>query len=364
MREFNISDDTSAYEVPAVLDADGRLADPCVRQALTRIDTHGFVIFTGLLSPEEADAGLEMVRQAADDPERNLCTFASETDNRYKRRDFCSLPSTPFMKNFAGMLCQRLEGVLMEYCRPSHQLLEAITLTSYLGSSHQYFHRDPPNVISLFAAFEDISADQGGTVFVPGTHKYAGVEKRHGGKALELMNLFMIRKNLRIFRYNFEKLLGMRKDRDAPLAPGEFRDRVFSRKWDEYQPNVLRFLMGRSTHLSIRSLSLRTVRNLLRYREQLDSAFPIVRTAPRKGTVILMRSDVIHAGPDNRSPHPRRLFGMSISRDIIDPEHRYDGYSPHPDLLAQPMTFGDLLDHPVRPIAARAPGSRPRALAG
>lgn|GEM_PF-587592 len=346
MNGLTISNDTSRFEVPAVLDAGGRLTDDCAREAVTRIDTHGFVILTDLLSGEEADAALDMVRQTADDPERNLCTFASETDNRYKRRDFCSLPSTAFLNSFAGTLCQRLEGVISEYCRPSHRLLEAVTLTSYLGSSHQYFHRDPPNVLSFFAAFEDVSEEQGGTVFVPGTHKFAGVEKRHGGLGLELMDLFMIWSNIHVFRHNFRKLWDMRKGRGAPLAPGEFRDRVFSTKWDEYQPNILRFLMNRNTHLTLSTFGPRTLIDLYRQRAAIRDNFHIVRTAPRKGTVIVFRSDVIHAGPDNRSPRPRRLYGMSISRDIIDPEHLFDGYSPHPSLIAHPMTFGDLLNTP------------------
>jgi ectoine hydroxylase-related dioxygenase (phytanoyl-CoA dioxygenase family) len=357
MYELKVSNDTSQFEVPAVLDEAGKLTDHCVRQAIATIDTHGFVILTNLLSDDEADAALELVRQTADDPDRNLCTFASETDNRYKRRDFCSLPSTPVMKGLAGTMCQRLEGVVKEYCRPSHRLLEAITLTSYLGSSHQYFHRDPPNVLSFFAAFEDISSEQGGTVFVPGTHRYAGVEKRHGGRSFELMNLFLVRSNIAIFWQNLRMLWRMRTDKDAPLAPGEFRDRVFSTKWDEYQPNFLRFLLGRNTHLSLGTLRPSTLLKLYRERETLDKLFYFVRTAPRKGTVIAFRSDVIHAGPDNRSPQPRRLYGMSISRDIIDGEHLFDGYSPHPSLIAQPMTFGDLLNTP--PMAVPSPSRAP-----
>lgn len=156
----------------------------------------------------------------------------------------------------------------------------------------------------------------------------------------------MIWSNIHVFRHNFRKLWDMRKGRGAPLAPGEFRDRVFSTKWDEYQPNILRFLMNRNTHLTLSTFGPRTLIDLYRQRAAIRDNFHIVRTAPRKGTVIVFRSDVIHAGPDNRSPRPRRLYGMSISRDIIDPEHLFDGYSPHPSLIAHPMTFGDLLNTP------------------
>ena len=54
--------------------------------------------------------------------------------------------------------------------------------------------------------------------------------------------------------------------------------------------------------------------------------------------------DLLHAGPDNRSHQPRRFFGMSIARDIVEPKFWHDGYTPHPTLTAHPMSFGDLLD--------------------
>jgi ectoine hydroxylase-related dioxygenase (phytanoyl-CoA dioxygenase family) len=346
MTELKVSNDTSAFEVPAVLDDNGKLTQDCVRQALTMMDVHGLVVLTNLLSDEEADLGLELIRQTIDDPDRNRCAFASETDNRYLRRDFCSLPSTPPVARFAAKLCQRLESVYSEYCGKSRPLLEIITLTSYLGSSHQYIHRDPMGVISLLAAVEDVSDQQGGTVFIPGTHLYAGSEYKHGGAAYELMRLYRTRCNYRILRHNLRKLLRMRKNKETPLAPGEFRDRVFSTKWDQHQPNLLRFLLGKNNEFSIRMLGPRTLWQLYRQREKLDSLFHLVQAAPRKGTVILYRSDLLHAGPDNRSAEPRRLFGMSIARDIIDTKYWHDGYSPHPTLTADPMTFGDLLETP------------------
>ncbi|MGQ3179809.1 MAG: hypothetical protein ACT6SC_19640, partial [Blastomonas fulva] len=63
MKEFSVSNDTSAFEVPAVLDENGRLADHCARLAVTIMDTHGLVILTGLLSDDEADVGLELISQ-------------------------------------------------------------------------------------------------------------------------------------------------------------------------------------------------------------------------------------------------------------------------------------------------------------
>lgn len=362
MNELKVSNDTSVFEVPAVLDENGKLADHCVRQAVTMIDRHGLVVLTNLLSDEEANFGLELMRQTVDDPDRHRSSFASETDNHYIRRDFCSLPSTPPVTGFAATLCQRLEAVLSEYCGRARSLLEVATFTSYFGSSHQYIHRDPSGVISLFAAVEDVSEQQGGTVFVPGTHMYGGAENTHGGAAYEMMELFRTKCNYRILRHNLKKLWRLRNAEEAPLAPGEFLDRVFSIKWDQHQPNLLRFVLGKNAQFSLRMLGPRTVWKLYRHRAALNSLFHLVQTAPRKGTVILYRSDLLHAGPDNRSPQPRRFFGMSIARDIIEPKYWHDGYSPHPTLTAHPMSFGDLLDSPPQPVPPRMPDRQLSAL--
>ncbi len=354
MDELGVSSDTSAFEVPAVLDARGRLTEACARDAVAAMDRHGLVILTGLLSNEEAEAGLALVLETIADPERARGAFASETDNRYRRRDFCSLPATPPVTRFAASLAQRLEGVLSEYCGRSRPLLEVTTLTSYLGSSHQYIHRDPGGVISLFAALEDVSEEQGGTVFVPGTHLYGGSENRHGGQAHALAELFRRGCNARILRHNLAKLWAMRRDPAAPLAPGEFRDRVFSRHWDQHQPNLLRFLLGKNAQFSLAMLGPRTLWRLRRHHRALAEAFRLVQTAPRRGTVILYRSDLLHAGPDNRSPRPRRFFSMSIARDIVEPKYWHDGYAPHPSLQARPLSYGDLLDWPTAPAVVRS----------
>ena len=352
MKALGVSSDTSAFEVPAVIDAAGRLTPDCARQAIAMIDRYGVVVLTSLLSDEEAAFGLDLVRQTIADPDRNKCAFASETDNRYLRRDFCSLPSTPPVVSFAATLCQRLEGVIGEYCGRSRPLLEVATFTSYIGSSHQYLHRDPAGVISLFAAFEDVSEEQGGTVFVPGTHMYGGAGNHHGGQAYALMERFRARANWRILKHNLAKLRAMRRDAATPLAPGEFRDRVFSPKWDLHQPNLLRFVLGKNAQFSLRDLAPRTLWRLWREGAALDEKFAMVQTCPRKGSVILYRSDLIHAGPDNRSPAPRRFFGMSIARDMIETKYWHDGYSPDPSLTANPLTFGDLLAAPAQPRPA------------
>lgn len=359
MAELRVSNDTSAFEVPAVRDAAGRLTEPCVRKALAMMDQFGLVVLTDCLSHAEADFALELIEATIADPDRSHSAFASETDNLYRRRDFCSLPSSPPVKRFAATLAQRLEGVLGEFCGRSRSVLEVATFTSYLGSSHQYIHRDPAGVISMFAALEDVSDQQGGTVFAPGTHTYGGSGNHHGGAAHGLMELFRNRANARIFAHNLAKLLAMRGSREAPLAPGEFRDRVFSTHWDQHQPNILRFVLGKNAQFSLRNLSPRNLWRLWRERETLDRLFTLVQVAPRKGTVILYRSDLLHAGPDNRSSRPRRFFGMSIARDMIERKYWHDGYSPHPSLTAEPLSFGDLLAMPG--LAAEAAGTREAA---
>jgi hypothetical protein len=318
------------------------------------LETNGLVIITDLLSPEEANKGADLVRKAVEDPDRNLCAFASETDNRFKRRDFCSLPSTPDVIGFAAPLCQRLESVLTQYCSRAHRLLEVTTLTSYRGSSHQYIHRDPSGVISLFAAVEDVTEEQGGTVFVLGTQLDGVAGQQHDELSLSAMDLFRAKCNLRILRYNLAKISQMRKDAACALAPGEFRDRVFSTKWDEHQPNLLRFMLGKNSQLSVRDLGPDRLWKLFRQRDKLRRGFHIVKTAPRKGTVIIYKSDMLHAGPDNRSPTPRRFFSMSFAREMIETKSWHTGYSPHPTLKADPMSIGDLLDVPLTSSLVKA----------
>jgi hypothetical protein len=46
---------------------------------------------------------------------------------------------------------------------------------------------------------------------------------------------------------------------------------------------------------------------------------------------------------------------MSIARDIIAPKYWHDGYSPHPALVADPLSFGDLLEAAPLKVAPHAP---------
>lgn len=72
--------------------------------------------------------------------------------------------------------------------------------------------------------------------------------------------------------------------------------------------------------------------------------------------MILYRSDILHAGGDNRSSKPRNLLSLSLGRDSIDPEQWDFSYSPDPTLRAARRSYGDLLEEgdarfPGEPLA-------------
>lgn len=344
MVQLDVSYDTQEFEVPAELDENSRLTPECARRVCQNLDEHGFAVIPGLLSDREAAAGLQIVRDGIADPNREKSEFASETDTGYGRRDFCPLPSSEPVLSYAAILCQRLENVLAEYCGRSRQVLDIATLTSYFGSSHQYIHRDPDGVLCLFAAVDDVSTEQGGTVFVPGTHNYSGAEINHGGKAKLLMRLYQTLSNFRILRYNLANIWRMRKTAEPPITWKEFRERVFSWRSDDHQPNLARFILCSNLVFRLSNLGPHRLIWLIRYWKTINETFRLVQAAPKKGTVMLYRSDMLHAGPDNRSPKPRFFFNMNIARDIIFREQWREGYAPHASLLASPKTLGDLLD--------------------
>jgi ectoine hydroxylase-related dioxygenase (phytanoyl-CoA dioxygenase family) len=331
------------YEVTAELDYRGRITTDCARQLCDSLDENGFVIVPLALSEAEADTGRGLIDAVLADPERAQAAFASQTDNHYRRRDFCSLPSTPEVIAFASLICQRLRPALEEYCGHSRAILEITTLTSYQGCSHQYFHHDPYGAISVFVAVDDLSPEQGGTVFVPGTHRYGGAQMRHGGKAFELTELFRIRSNLGVLVHNLRKIWSMRSLGQPQLGPGEFLDRVFSRRQDDHQPNLLRFALGKTYQFRLTMLNPLNLWRMFKYRRELRQ-FSVIPTSPKKGTVILYRSDILHAGADNCSTRPRHLFSLSIARDRVVLAHWQRGYAPHASLLARPLSFGKLVN--------------------
>ncbi len=344
MFNLDVSYDTQEFEVPAELDEKCRLTRGCARRICEVLDESGFVVIPHLLSDQMTAVGLQIVRDAITDPNREMGAFASQTVIRYRRRDFCPLPSTKPVLSYSATLCQRLERVLGEYCGRTRQVIDISTMTSYLGSSHQYIHRDPDGVLCLLAAVDDVSSAQGGTVFVPGTHNYSGAYMKHGGKANILMSLYQTLSNFRILRYNLTNLWRMRKAAEPPITWQEFRESVFSRSFDDHQPNLARFILGKNAVFDLFSLGPGRLLRLYSHWKTINETYRLVQTTPKKGTVILYRSDMLHAGPDNRSPKPRFFFGMSIVRDIIFPKQWRDGYAPHTSLLVEPKLLGDLLD--------------------
>jgi ectoine hydroxylase-related dioxygenase (phytanoyl-CoA dioxygenase family) len=335
------SHDTRAFEVEAQLSASGQLTETCARRIGELLDHQGFAVVTHVLSPQEADHGLKLVTATTEDPQRVRSTFASETDNHFRRRDFCPMPSSPEVLQLAGLLCRRLAPVMLEYCGRTRPVLEIATLTSYTGCSHQYIHRDPSGVLCAFVAVADVSAAQGGTVFIPATHAYSGSKMAFAGRVDELMQLAQLRFNMRIFVHNLRKIWALH--RQGALGEGELARRLFSRAHDNHQPNILRFITGKSYTFHVFRLGPRTLWRLWRHRRLLQECFQPIQCAPAKGSVVLYRSDILHAGPDNVAASPRRFFAFSIARDRMDPEVQRQGYTPHPSLVASPKTLGDLL---------------------
>ncbi|MDW3094878.1 MAG: phytanoyl-CoA dioxygenase family protein [Gammaproteobacteria bacterium] len=345
MLNLNIAYNTKQYEVAAELNSAGRVTRNCAQHICNVLDNFGFVIIPHLQTEEEANVGLRLVQDAVADPNRERGDFASQTDILYERRDFCPLPSSPQVLSYASLLCYRLKDVLLEYCGTTRKVLEISTMTSYQGCSHQYLHRDPDGVLCLFSALDDISLEQGGTVFVPGTHKYSGSELQHEGDAGLLMTLAQTLSNYHILRHNLKKMFSMRKSGSFKISKQEFRDRVFSTRYDNHQPNLINFFLRRNDIFDLFSLLPHKLLKLYKNRKYIREHFPLVQVSPKKGSIILYRSDMLHAGPDNSSIKPRFFFGMSIARDVIFDEEWRNGYAPHTSLLAEPKSLGDLLKY-------------------
>lgn len=113
-----------------------------------------------------------------------------------------------------------------------------------------------------------------------------------------LMRLYQTLSNFRILRYNLTNLWHMRKVVKPPILRQEFIERVFSRCFDNHQPNLARFILGKN---AVFSLNFLDIFNLFRNWQATNETFRLVKTSPEKGTVILYRSDMLHAGPDNQS---------------------------------------------------------------
>ena len=343
--QLDVSHDTSAFEVEAELDGDLRITAACADRIGRTIDRHGFAIVPGCLSDAECAAGRALVADTLADADRERSSFASQTDIAYGRRDFCPLPSSPEVLGFFSALVRRCERVLTPYSSLRRSVLEISTLTSHAGCSHQYVHSDPGGVLCVFAAVSDVSRAQGGTVFAPGTHPYIGSELGHGRRAALLSRLFQIQCNLRIFAYNLRKLFGLWRSGEPRITARELRDRVFSRRRDGHQPNLWLFLTSPSSVFNLYKIAFHT-RGLIRmwrHGSEAAAAFRLVQAAPRRGTVLIYRSDMLHAGPDNRSDEPRCFLNINLARDVVHPEALKAGYSPHSSLRERPMTVGELI---------------------
>jgi ectoine hydroxylase-related dioxygenase (phytanoyl-CoA dioxygenase family) len=339
---LRVSYDTDVYEIRDWQTADGALSATAAREICRTIDVHGFALLSDVLSGEESDKLRQEVDGIVSAPSREVASFASQTDSQFRRRNFVALPMSPEILQAAQKLTKRLCKVLSQYTGTSRSLLEVSALISYFGSSHQYLHRDPPGVISIFVALNDIAPGQGGTLFVPDSHQYCGSNEKHGGKADTWLELFRTATNWRVLCHNFKKVWSMRSNNQ--LAPGEFSARTFSNAKDDHQPNLWRFLTARNYHFDIGKLTPVFFLQWLRYRGDIEKEYRLVQLKLRKGSVVVYRSDVLHAGPDNQSSNPRIYFSLSFARDTMGDQIRRSGYTAHPSLLSNPRTLGDLLD--------------------
>jgi ectoine hydroxylase-related dioxygenase (phytanoyl-CoA dioxygenase family) len=358
-RNIEKSWDMAPFEVQASFDGAGGLSAVCLQQALDLMDRHGFVVINDVLDGDEAAAGLELVLAQLRDPERERATFASETDVGNQRRDFCPLPSTEPVLAFSGLVCSRIADLLTTYTSPSRAVLEISTLTSYLGCSHQYLHRDPAGAICVFIAVADVSPEQGGTVFVPGTHRYIGSAVTNYGASETFMTVFQDDVNQRLFRYNLRMLWDLYQAKRAGITRRELRDRVWSRLPDKAQPNIRQFLTCKNSAYDLTNYRPRSLLLSLRYRRFARGAYDLVQVSPRAGSVVVYRSDMLHAGPDNRSTEPRYVMSLTVARDTSPPDSRRFGYTPHSTLIEDPKTLADLIAHGERaPQVASAGAAR------
>ncbi|MCA1779251.1 MAG: hypothetical protein LC637_07710 [Xanthomonadaceae bacterium] len=72
-RSLAPSVDTSEFEIAAEFNGGARLSENCARGVRECLDRHGFVVVVDpLLARREADAGLGMINQTLDSPERHV----------------------------------------------------------------------------------------------------------------------------------------------------------------------------------------------------------------------------------------------------------------------------------------------------
>ena len=345
MLRLPISHDTAEFEVAVDLDKSGILAKDKVKQACHILDKQGFVILTDLLTEEESTNGLNLVTEQLADPDRERSDFASQVDIQYVRRDFCPLPSTKPILSFSSLVCKRISTILLEHTGASRPVLEISTLTSYEGSSHQYLHRDPEGIISVLVAVDTINEQQGGTLLVPGTHPYLGSDYEHDGLATLYMHHFQKMVNTRIFAYNFAKLRRIMKTQQPSMSAQEYRRRMYYSPslHDDHQPNLFNFLLGRNSYFDLTNFNPLELIRIFRHKRAARKAYKLIQVCPSRGSVIIYRSDMLHAGPDNCSTRPRYFFNINIAREMVHPVYGEEGYSSHSTLKENPLCLDDLI---------------------
>ena len=130
------------------------------------------------------------------------------------------------------------------------------------------------------------------------------------------------------------------------MTKKEFWDRVFSTKQkDSHQPNIFHFLSSRNEEFRLSQFGPRSLIKWFLYKKEALKIFHLLQVSPKKGTVVIYQSDMLHAGPDNKSEKPRYFLSLNIARIEMDENRRRFGYSPHSSLLADPKTLGQLIEN-------------------
>ena len=321
--------------------SDARSSAERIAAAGKLFDKNGFVIIEGLLTTEEIESARQVVTDTINNDDRQFGDFASQVDIRYGRRDFCPIELSSTSRAVVELLCKRLEPLLTQYCERSDRVMEISTLTSNYGCSHQYLHRDPPGVLCLFLVVDDISVEQGSTAFVPGTDNYSHALDGLGDARKYLVELYRLRGNCAILARNILLLLRLLVTRQL-VSLREFRHRIFSRCKDDHQPNLYTFMTGKNSVFHLLMLHPKKFVRMIRSRSKFRENFKTVYGALPRGAVILYRSEILHAGRDNRTDRARMYFNVNIG---VDSNHEKQwsegGYTPHRGLLEQPLQVGD-----------------------
>ena len=148
---------------------------------LEHLRTHGYVILHRLVAGET----LDRMREAIDAINSETRLGKYEFEGYRTHRAYCVVGKT---RTFDELVMNRRVLALVEgYFGEAPQLSASMGITIYEGQEAQPLHQDsghyplpwphPPLEVNSIWAFDDFREDNGATRFVPGSHRYDGVER-------------------------------------------------------------------------------------------------------------------------------------------------------------------------------------------